>query len=188
MGNDRYVVGFGFDKDLGYWTDAKNAIEIGGQNTYIDSAGRSVLVIYTQLNVPGCHWHLISKISEDEVTEPIFFLYQAIFAAAAIVFFIISFIAVNFSRSVTDPFIHSMKFAQDIVKGTLNTSLVLDRGDEISDLGLALNNMAESCVSWIGLIQVKRALIINCAVICNSAIFQICYLFFQQTYERNLAP
>jgi CheY-like chemotaxis protein/signal transduction histidine kinase/HAMP domain-containing protein len=151
MGNGRYVVGFSFDKDLGYWTDAKNAREIGGQNTYIDSAGRSVLVIYTQLNVPGYNWHLISKINEDEVTEPIFFLYQAIFAAAAIVFFIISFIAVNFSRSVTDPLIHSMKFAQDIAKGTLNTSLVLDRGDEIGDLGLALNNMAEKLreLDWI---------------------------------------
>jgi CheY-like chemotaxis protein/HAMP domain-containing protein len=151
MGNGRYVVGFSFNKDLDYWSDAKNANENGGKNTYIDSAGRPVLVIYKQVKVPGYNWYLISKINEDEVTEPIFFLYYAILAAAVLLILIIGFIALRFSRSVTEPLIDSMSFAQDIAKGKLNSNLELDRRDELGDLGLALNDMAKQLkeLDWI---------------------------------------
>ncbi len=151
MGNGNYVVGYSFTQDLDYWTDAKNAGETGGQNTYIDSAGRPVLVVYKKISVPGYNWYLISKINEDEVTEPIFFLYVAILTAAAILVLITGFIALKFSRSVTEPLIDSMSFAQDIAKGKLNANLPLDRNDELGDLGKALNDMAKQLreLDWI---------------------------------------
>ena len=151
MGNGSYVVGFSFENDLGYWTDANNSGETGGQNIYTDSAGQSVLVIYNKIKLPGYNWHLISKINKQEVTEPIFLLYQAMLAAAAILILIISFIALKFSRSVTEPLIDSMNFAQDIAKGKLNSNLTLDRHDELGDLGLALNDMAKKLreIDWI---------------------------------------
>lgn len=151
MGNGSYVVGFSFTQDLGYWTDAKNAGENGGQNTYIDSAGRHVLVVYKKISVPGYNWYLITKINEDEVTEPIFFLYFAILIAAAILVLITGFIALKFSNSVTGSLVESMNFAQDIAKGKLNSNLPLDRNDELGDLGTALNDMAKQLreLDWI---------------------------------------
>jgi len=142
MGNGSYVVGYRFDKDLDYWGDAIKAGDKGGKNTYIDSSGHPVLVIYDMLNVPGYKWYLISKINEEEVTLPIISLYQAVVFASILLIFLVIFVAVKFSRSVTEPLIEAMQFARDISAGTLSSKLTLQRKDELGDLGVALNGMA----------------------------------------------
>ncbi|RTR34239.1 response regulator [Shewanella atlantica] len=142
MGNGNYNVGYRFEKDLDYWIDAIAAGISGGKDTYIDSSGNPVLVVFNQLNVPGYQWYLISKINEDEVTRPITSLYQAVVLATIALIFLVIFVAVKFSRSVTEPLIESMKFAKDISAGTLSSKLTLQRKDELGDLGIALNGMA----------------------------------------------
>ncbi|ABV36259.1 Histidine kinase [Shewanella sediminis HAW-EB3] len=142
MGNGSYRVGYRFEKDLDYWNDAIDAGTSGGKDTYVDSSGHPVLVVFNQLNVPGYQWFLISKINEDEVTHPITSLYQAVIVATAALILLVIFVAVKFSRSVTEPLIESMKFAKDISAGTLSSKLTLQRKDELGDLGIALNGMA----------------------------------------------
>ncbi|WP_038941559.1 cache domain-containing protein, partial [Vibrio vulnificus] len=103
MGNGRYVVGFRLGYDLDYWTDARSAGDTGGQGTYIDSAGRPVLVTFNRIQVPGYDWYLISKINQDEVTTPITRIYQALTIITAMIFVLICFVAIKFSNSVTSP-------------------------------------------------------------------------------------
>ncbi|WP_299789060.1 response regulator [uncultured Shewanella sp.] len=142
MGDGSYVVGYRFERDLDYWVDAIEAGTRGGKNTYIDSSGNSVLVIYNMLNVPGYKWYLISKINEAEVTLPIISLYQAVVFTTILLIFVVVFVAIKFSRSVTEPLIEAMQFARDISAGTLSSKLTLQRKDELGDLGVALNSMA----------------------------------------------
>ncbi|WNJ73099.1 response regulator [Vibrio vulnificus] len=142
MGNGRYVVGFRLGYDLDYWTDARSAGDTGGQGTYIDSAGRPVLVTFNRIQVPGYDWYLISKINQDEVTTPITRIYQALTIITAMIFVLICFVAIKFSNSVTSPLLASMDFAQHIAKGKLDSSLTIDRKDELGELGSSLNNMA----------------------------------------------
>ncbi|WP_237667490.1 hypothetical protein, partial [Vibrio vulnificus] len=92
MGNGRYVVGFRLGYDLDYWTDARSAGDTGGQGTYIDSAGRPVLVTFNRIQVPGYDWYLISKINQDEVTTPITRIYQALTIITAMIFVLICFV------------------------------------------------------------------------------------------------
>ncbi|WP_375748804.1 response regulator [Vibrio sp. HN007] len=142
MGSGEYVVGFRLKRDLDYWTDAQVAGMKGGQDTCIDSAGRNVLVTFNKVQVPGYDWYLISKINEDEVTEPIYFLLQALLFASLVLILIVGFIALKFSDSVTSPLTKGMDFAKDIASGNLNSTLDLNQKDELGDLARSLNDMA----------------------------------------------
>ena len=142
MGKGKYRIGYRLPKPVDYWGDARQAGENGGQGVYIDSASSSVLVTYAMVRVPGVEWYLISKINEGEVTESISELYQAVLVAGGALVLILVFISMKFSRSVTNPLIDGMHFAQDIAKGELSANLLLKRKDEIGDLAEALNDMA----------------------------------------------
>ena len=143
MGNGHYVIGFSLDEDLDYWLDAKDAAEKGGQGTYIDSAGQNVLVTFNKVSVPGYDWYLISKINEAEVTSSANSIVHVLLTAAALLVVFIVFIAWKFAGTVTDPLIAGMQFARNIAQGDLESSLEIDRADEIGDLCNALNKMAK---------------------------------------------
>ncbi|MCW8994175.1 MAG: GAF domain-containing protein, partial [Psychromonas sp.] len=151
MGAGQYTVGFRFKQELDYWRDAKKADDFGGQNTYIDSAGRRVLVVFNKVKIPGYDWYLISKVNENEITTSIVVIFKTMLGAAILLVLLVIFIALKFSRSVTEPLIEGMSFAQDIAKGRLDASLALNRKDEIGDLADALNAMAKQLrdLDWV---------------------------------------
>lgn len=144
MGNGRNVVGYSLSTPLDYWSNAVDAGVGGGFDTYIDSAGVPVLVTYNKINAPGLDWYLISKINENEVTQPTFRIYQILAIIGFILLGLIVIAALLISRTVTQPLIEGMRFAQAIAKGDLATSLNLPRKDELGDLVKALNNMASN--------------------------------------------
>mgnify|MGYP001316324325 CR=1 FL=1 len=142
MGDGQYVVGFRLQQDLPYWGDAKAAGDHGGYNTYVDSAGKNVLIAYSKIPVPGHNWYMISKIDQDEVTQPIYFLYMTLLIALLILAAVVGLVAVKFAKSVTEPLLQGMGFANDIASGKLNSTLKLERRDELGQLSNALNDMA----------------------------------------------
>ena len=150
-GNGKYVVGYRLENDLEYWVNAKKKGNSGGRGQYIDNAGQKVLVTYHRLNVPGYDWYIISKINTEEVTEPTLFIFEAILIGATVLVFLVGFIALKFSNSVTEPLVKGMRFAQDIAAGKLYANLQLERKDELGDLGRSLNDMASQLrdLDWI---------------------------------------
>lgn len=144
MGNGRHVVGYSLNPPLDYWLKAVETGIGGGFNTYIDSAGVPVLVSYNKVNAPGVDWYLISKINEDEVTQPIYMIYQTLAIVGSLLLALIVIAALFISRTITKPLIEGMHFAQAIAKGELTSSLELPRKDELGDLSQALNNMASN--------------------------------------------
>ncbi|MDX1301582.1 response regulator [Photobacterium sp.] len=144
MGNGRNVVGYSLPVPLDYWLNAAEKGVGGGFDTYIDSAGVSVQVAYNKVIIPGVDWYLISKINENEVTQPIYMIYQTLSIVGGLLLMLIIFAASVLSRATTRPLIEGMHFAQAIAKGELSSSLDLDRKDELGDLALALNNMASN--------------------------------------------
>lgn len=144
MGKGTYVVGFSLKQKLDYWEDAVAAGQLGGENTYEDSAGKVVLAAYDKLNISGLNWYLISKIDQDEVTAPTRHLTQQISVLAA---FLIVFVAIGawfLSRRITRPILEDVRFARDISEGTYDTVLALDQKDELGQLANALNSMARN--------------------------------------------
>lgn len=144
MGNGRHVVGYSVDPPLDYWHEAVENGFNGGFDTYIDSAGVPVLVSYNKVNAPGVDWYLISKMNENEVTQPTYKIYQTMLVVGGLLLAVIVIAAFFISRAVTQPLIEGMRFAQAIAKGELTTSLTLPQKDELGDLAKALNNMASN--------------------------------------------
>ncbi|OLQ90570.1 histidine kinase [Vibrio panuliri] len=142
MGNGQYVVGYRLPTEPSYWGDAKAAGDKGGHDVYLDSAGKNVLIAYSKIPVPGHNWYMISKIDQYEVTQPVYFLYISLVVAALVLIAVVGLVAVKFAKSVTDPLEQGMAFANDIASGKLNSTLKLERNDELGQLSGALNDMA----------------------------------------------
>ncbi|WP_028109261.1 response regulator [Ferrimonas futtsuensis] len=142
MGDGSYVVGYALAQPLDYWRKAAEMGTRGGYDTFIDSAGVPVLVSYNRLAIPGLQWYLISKVNEDEVTQPILDIYTQVVMTAALVLLFIGGAAFLFSRTLTQPLIDGMEFAQKIARGKLGANLPEARSDELGDLARALNGMA----------------------------------------------
>lgn len=142
IGDGSYVVGSSLDEPLAYWRDAVSADLEGGDATYVDSVGKTVLVAYNRLDIAGLKWYLISKIDKFEVTAPIRHIYRIIAMVAGGLFLFIGVVAVLLSRTITHPLLEGMHFAQTIASGDFSSSLSSIRKDELGDLVRALNNMA----------------------------------------------
>ncbi|BCS96347.1 hypothetical protein DSLASN_19790 [Desulfoluna limicola] len=144
IGDGQYVVGSSLKNTLDYWKDAVAAGEAGGHATYQDSVGKAVLVAYNKLNLLGLDWYLISKIDKYEVTAPVRNIHRVISGVAGILLGLIGVGAFFLSRTITRPLISDIRFAQAISNGELNSTLKLDRKDELGELAKALNTMARN--------------------------------------------
>lgn len=138
------VVGYRLEKALDYWKDAVADGEAGGHSSYIDSAGKEVLVAYNELNIPGLRWFLISKINKYEVTAPIRLTYKVLGIVSGFLLLLVGLLAVFFSRTITRPIIADMEFAQAIADGNLDATIEVNQKDELGDLARSLDSMARN--------------------------------------------
>ena len=143
MGSGKYVVGYDLgNKKLTYWVDAVANGTDGGSSLYVDSDGKNVLVAYNQLNIEGLQWFLISKVDQSEIIQPI----RAILTKLVVVVFLLVlalfFVAWLLSKSFTKPILAEKIFADEISHGNLGAQLEVNRGDELGELAISLNNMS----------------------------------------------
>ncbi|SDJ38020.1 signal transduction histidine kinase [Ferrimonas sediminum] len=152
MGEGRFVVGYALSQPLDYWQQAVEADIQGDSDIFIDSAGVPVLVSFNRLEIPGLQWYLISKVNQDEVTLPILAIYTQVILMAGLVLLFIAAAAWLFARTLTQPLIDGMEFAQSIAAGKLGANLPETRNDELGDLARALNGMARDLRDqhWLG--------------------------------------
>ena len=144
LGDGELVVGYSPGVPPAYWGDAVSSGENGGHAIYRDSVGNRVLVAYNKLNMKGLTWYLVSKIDKAEVVAPIRRIYECIVLIAGVLFVVIGLGAFYLSRTITTPIIDGMHFAQAISGGNLDSTLQIDKKDELGDLAKALNSMARN--------------------------------------------
>jgi len=144
MGDGQYVVGHSLGRKLDYFVDAAAAGVAGGQDSYTDSEGDTVLVAFDKLDVPGLNWFLISKIDQYEVTAPIRNIMILTILVAGFMVLLIAVGAWMLAKTLTRPIVEDMEFAQAISEGHLDTTISLDRKDEFGQLAGALNTMAST--------------------------------------------
>ena len=151
LGQGRYVIGYTLEKSPPYWHDARTAGFDGGDGTYDDSAGTSVLVAFNTLDVLGVKWMLISKIDQAEVLRPILTFLLAISATGALLVAMIAPGAYQLARRISRPLELGVHFAEAISAGDLQARLELRQNDELGMLAKALNRMARNLreINWL---------------------------------------
>ncbi|WDP90857.1 MAG: response regulator [Desulfobacter sp.] len=142
MGDGAYVLGFSLDKVLDYWTDAAESGLEGGAGIYADSAGNSVLAAYKKLNIQGLNWYLISKIDKYEVENTVRKILGKTMGLSIVLMALIGTCAYFIARTISNPIIKGVAFAQDIARGNFNTAIEIRQRDELGKLAGALNHMA----------------------------------------------
>ncbi|MCG8551216.1 MAG: GAF domain-containing protein, partial [Desulfobacterales bacterium] len=150
MGDGKYVTGFVLD-NLNYWKDAVKYGVKGNHGTYIDSAGKEVLVAYNRLDVNGVEWYLISKIDKFEVESPVRAIIINGLVISSVLIILIGVAAFIMARKFTRPIIEGMEFAQAISEGNFEKKIELDQKDELGQLADALNRMARDLyeIDWL---------------------------------------
>lgn len=151
MGDGKYVVGYDLGLKLQYWQDARSAGERGGSGTYIDSAGKEVLVAFDKLQIEGLSWYLISKIDKYEVTEPLRDIYRKVGYFIVFLIFLTAIWAWLLSRGFTRPILKSIDFADAVSRGEYGSEIATLRKDELGDLGRSLSSMSSNLkeVNWL---------------------------------------
>ncbi len=144
LGQGRYVIGYTLEKSPPYWRDARTAGFDGGDGTYEDSSGTTVLVAFNTLDVLGVKWMLISKINQAEVLRPILTFLLAISATGALLVAMITPGAYQLARRISRPLEQGVHFAEAISAGDLDARLELRQNDELGMLAKALNRMARN--------------------------------------------
>ena len=149
MGDGKYVTGVVLD-NLNYWEDAVKYGVKGNHGTYIDSAGKKVLVAYNLLDVDGVEWYLISKIDKFEVESPVRAIIIKGLGISSGLIVLIGVAAFIMARKFTRPIIEDMEFAQAISEGNFEKQIELDQKDELGQLADALNRMARELyeIDW----------------------------------------
>nr|MBP9944535.1 GAF domain-containing protein [Desulfomicrobium sp.] len=144
LGQGRYVIGYTLEKSPPYWHDARTTGFDGGDGTYEDSSGTSVMVAFNTLDVLGTKWMLVSKIDRSEVLRPILTFLLAISATGALLVAMIAPGAYQLARRISRPLELGVHFAEAISAGDLDARLELRQNDELGVLAKALNRMARN--------------------------------------------
>ncbi len=122
----------------------KDALD-GNSNAKIvkDYRGINVLSAYDELEIGGNNWAILAEIDEAEIMIPIFNLGKFILIIAAVSLLLLIVIAILIARSFSVPLIRGVDFAKTIASGNIQTSININRKDEIGQLVKALNDMAD---------------------------------------------
>ncbi len=114
-----------------------------------DSIGNQVFVVYDQLDIPGLHWVILSKVDVDEVMQPANSLALILGAVAVSAALVVVAIAYFFARSLAQPIDLLTQGAQRLAVGDatlagMDTRAIANinaRGDELGDIGNAFSNL-----------------------------------------------
>lgn len=104
-----------------------------------NSSGKEKVLYFNYLN--EIESYVCSSIYVDDILESVHNIRIMVISGVVIALVIFIFILTIFSRSITNPILQSVGFANEIANGNLKATLHLSRQDEIGDLVNALNHM-----------------------------------------------
>jgi PAS domain S-box-containing protein len=105
---------------------------------------RGIAVVGAWKVVPGTPWCVIAEVDEEEVQKPVAQLQRITMGLIAGMGLLFGLLGLVFSRHLTAPLMNLTQVAHQITEGNRRVRFQLDRSDEIGELGLALNTMADA--------------------------------------------
>lgn len=116
-----------------------------GQSQLLDYRGIEVLSSYTQLNINGINWAIISEIDQEEAMQPIYEIRNFIVLIGLLISFLIVVITIILSRNISNPILKLHKIVLNLSKGILpKQKLEPNSDDEIGQITIALNELVEA--------------------------------------------
>lgn len=101
----------------------------------------------------GIGWSGATAIPDKELYASVYKLRSIIFVVIVLVALAIAIIAIVIARSIANPMIKGVVFAQAVAAGDLSGQLEIRSNDEVGDLGNALNTMVKGLNDMIGKIR-----------------------------------
>jgi class 3 adenylate cyclase/PAS domain-containing protein len=114
-----------------------------GVSTGLDYRAQPVLAAYARLELPDLRWGIVAQLDTAEAFAPEIALRRALLATAAGVTALVAVTAVLLARSLTTPIRRLIAGMGRLGRGDLDYRLAEARGDEIGQIAMAFNGMAD---------------------------------------------
>jgi methyl-accepting chemotaxis protein len=101
----------------------------------------------------GLGWSCGMVMADKEINAPIFNLRNTVLIVILLSAVIIAVLAVIIARSIANPMLKGVAFAQAVAAGDLNQTLEVKTKDEVGDLANALNTMVTNLKDMVGKIR-----------------------------------
>lgn len=111
-----------------------------GQSTYSNYAGLPVVGVYRWL--PQLQMGLLAEREVTDAYGSIFVTAGGTLVVAVIAIVLTAFLAGQMAQRIAQPVVQITQAARQMVSGDLDQSVVIDRNDELGELGNAFNHMA----------------------------------------------
>jgi signal transduction histidine kinase len=112
-----------------------------GQDLGVDYAGHDVVAAWRYL--PGLHWGMVVKIDADEALAPLARLRLHTLLVLGILVLMAGAAAFFLGFSIINPLRHFINVINEITHGDLKQRVILSRQDELGQLAIAFNRMAD---------------------------------------------
>ncbi|MBO4301488.1 MAG: HD domain-containing protein [Desulfovibrio sp.] len=116
--------------------------ESGIKTDYTDSQGNRRLAVYHK--DPVSHWIAVSCLAKEELEDQATLIRNSILACTMGSAFLVAVILIFITRSVTNDVHETNRFAQAVAAGRLDSTLAVQRNDELGALSEAMRKMAGS--------------------------------------------
>jgi methyl-accepting chemotaxis protein len=101
----------------------------------------------------GLGWSCASTLPEKELYAPVYSLRNIVIVVIILAALVIAVLAIVIARSIANPMIKGVAFAQAVAAGDLSGKLEVVTKDEVGDLANALNAMVTSLKEMVGRIR-----------------------------------
>lgn len=98
----------------------------------------------------GLGWSFAAVVGDDELFAPIYNLRSILLVILAATALLMAVVALLIARRVANPMLEGVGFAQAVATGDMTRSLEVKTGDEVGELGRALNSMVEGLKGMVG--------------------------------------
>jgi HAMP domain-containing protein/putative methionine-R-sulfoxide reductase with GAF domain len=130
---------------------AKVVAGISGQSAYSNYEGQTVLGVYRWL--PGVQMGLLAEQHLGEALRSSYLVVGATFIVTLVAIGFAALLGSIMAGRIARPVTEITAAARKMVAGDLKQSVVIDRSDEIGELGLAFNKMADQLRMTIGSLE-----------------------------------
>jgi methyl-accepting chemotaxis protein len=153
MGNGKFVMGTQIHTD--YIEKAINGVE--GHEFGKDSEGNDVLLVYQPLNIFGFKWAAINKINRQETLAASVRLRNILILILLVIGVLVTLIARFSARTISDPIKKIAAVSYALGEGDLTHQVDLNRGDELGELSLSINQSVEQLGGLVKTVQSASA-------------------------------
>lgn len=127
-----------------------------GVTTDKSYTGRTSLVAYDPLNVPGLDWVVIASIDESEALAPVSSFARKIALSTAAIVLAVCLLSLLFSRILTRPVQQLVAAVRKVSGGEFRVTVPITSNDEFGELAAAFNDMSASLQTKQQLIDEQR--------------------------------